>query len=61
VSIDDGAPSLRREDLVLLGTLAAEGGIRAVIDRTYTLDQIVEAHRYVDGGHKRGNVVIRVP
>jgi NADPH:quinone reductase-like Zn-dependent oxidoreductase len=61
VSIDDGTPSLRQEDLVLLGKLAEEGGIRAVIDRTYTLDEIVEAHRYVDGGHKRGNVVITVP
>lgn len=61
VSIDDGAPSLRQEDLVLLGGLAEQGAIRAVIDRTYTLDEIVDAHRYVDGGHKRGNVVIRVP
>jgi NADPH:quinone reductase-like Zn-dependent oxidoreductase len=61
VSIDDGAPSLRREDLVMLGTLAEEGAIRSVIDRTYLLDEIVEAHRYVDGGHKRGNVVITVP
>jgi NADPH:quinone reductase-like Zn-dependent oxidoreductase len=61
LSIDDGAPTLRREDLVLLGRLAEEGALRAVIDRTYTLDQIVEAHRYVDGGHKRGNVVITVP
>ena len=60
VSIDDGTPRLRREDLVLLGRLAEEGGIRAVIDRTYTLEQIAEAHRYVDGGHKRGNVVITV-
>ncbi|MEI6725863.1 MAG: NAD(P)-dependent alcohol dehydrogenase [Actinomycetes bacterium] len=61
VSIDDGAPRLRQEDLALLGTLAEKGRIRAVIDRTYTLDEIVEAHRYVDGGHKRGNVVITVP
>jgi NADPH2:quinone reductase len=32
-----------------------------VIDRTYALDDIVEAHRYVDIGHKRGNVIISVP
>ena len=60
VSVDDGAPKLRREDLVLLGELAAQGDIRPVIDRTYALDDIVEAHRYVDIGHKRGNVVITV-
>jgi NADPH:quinone reductase-like Zn-dependent oxidoreductase len=60
VSVDDGTPRLRREDLVLLGELATKGEIRPVIDRTYALDDIVEAHRYVDGGHKRGNVVVAV-
>jgi len=61
VSVDDGTPKLRREDLVLLGELATKGEIRPVIDRTYALDDIVEAHRYVDNGHKRGNVVIAIP
>jgi NADPH:quinone reductase-like Zn-dependent oxidoreductase len=60
VSVDDGTPNLRREDLVLLGELAARGEIRPVIDRTYALDDIVDAHRYVDMGHKRGNVIISV-
>jgi NADPH:quinone reductase-like Zn-dependent oxidoreductase len=60
VSVDDGKPNLRREDLVLLGELATKGEIRPVIDRTYALDDIVDAHRYVDNGHKRGNVVITV-
>ena len=60
VSVDDGTPKLRREDLVLLGELATKGEIRPVIDRTYALDDIVEAHRYVDNGHKRGNVVVTV-
>jgi NADPH:quinone reductase-like Zn-dependent oxidoreductase len=61
VSVDDGTPKLLREDLVLLGQLAQAGEIRPVIDRRFALDDIVEAHRYVDRGHKRGNVVITVP
>ena len=60
ISVDDGTPELRREDLILLGELATKGEIRPVIDRTYTLDDIVDAHRYVDSGHKRGNVIIAV-
>jgi NADPH:quinone reductase-like Zn-dependent oxidoreductase len=60
ISVDDGTPKLRREDLVLLGELATKGEIRPVIDRTYALDDIVDAHRYVDNGHKRGNVIVAV-
>ncbi len=36
------------------------GAYRAVIDRTYTLEEVVEAHRYVDTGRKKGNVVLRI-
>jgi NADPH:quinone reductase-like Zn-dependent oxidoreductase len=60
ISIDDGTPKLRREDLVLLADLAATGEINPVIDRTYVLEDIIEAHTYVDTGHKRGNVIITV-
>lgn len=61
ISVDDGTPKLRREDLGSLAELAATGAIRPVIDRTYALADIVDAHRYVDDGHKRGNVILTVP
>jgi NADPH:quinone reductase-like Zn-dependent oxidoreductase len=55
-----GIGRYRREDLLLVKELVDAGKYRPVIDRTYALDEIVEATRYVETGQKTGNVVLRV-
>ena len=55
-----GPAGVKRDDLLTLAALAEAGAFRPVIDRIYPFDQIVEAHRYVDTGRKKGNVIISV-
>lgn len=60
MSVDDGSPKLLTSDLFTLKQLAESGELRPVIDSCYQLEEIVEAHRYVDKGHKKGNVIVTV-
>jgi len=51
-------PKITEADLLLLKELAESGAVKPVVDRIYPIDEVVEAHRYVDTGRKRGNVIL---
>ncbi len=58
--IISGSGPERLEDIEQLAKIASEGKFTPVIDRSYRLEQIAEAHRYVELGHKKGNVIINI-
>lgn len=60
ISVSQGLAKSNNEDLLFLRDLAAAGHIKPVIDKTWPLEEIVEANRYADTGRKKGNIVITV-
>lgn len=58
--IKTGTATEKKEDMTFLLELVQQGKLTVVIDSVYDLDHIVDAHKHVDGGHKVGNVVVRL-
>lgn len=58
ISVDGGRPWPKRDDLAYLTGLAEAGALTPVVDRTYALAEAADAHRYVEQGHKKGNVIL---
>jgi NADPH:quinone reductase-like Zn-dependent oxidoreductase len=55
------APKELREFVVELARMTESGQLRSVVEREYTLDDIIDAHAHVDTGRKKGTVIVRMP
>ena len=60
ISVDDGSPKADNKGLSFLKQMVETGDLKPVIDSSYPLEEMVDAHRYVDQGHKQGNVIITI-
>ena len=60
VSVSSGYASETIQQLQLLKELFEKGEFKATIDKTFPMDKIVDAHKYVDTGRKKGNVVLKI-
>jgi NADPH:quinone reductase-like Zn-dependent oxidoreductase len=60
ISVDNGTPKSRIEDLNLLKDIIEDGKMKSVIGKVISLEQLPEAHRYIEQGHKKGNIVVKI-
>jgi NADPH:quinone reductase-like Zn-dependent oxidoreductase len=59
-NVISGLAMEKPEEIRFIQTLLAEGYLKPVVDKTYQLTEMADAHRYVEGGHKKGNVVVEI-